>query len=296
MSSLELAGGPVSWGVDFADAAGNPPYATVLDGIAAAGLRHLELGPAGYLPPGTRELDARGLKAVGTFVFDDFHEPNAKTHVLAATDTALEAIEAAGGSILVLIDRPSTLRAATAGQPSIAPRLSRPAFRTMLDTFERAAERARPRGVVAVVHPHAGGYLEFEDEIERLLEQTELELCLDTGHALYSTADPATLIKTHAARLTHLHLKDVTPAVHAQRLGFWDAVRAGVFCPVGDGLLDLASLRHALTQAGYTGFATVEQDRRPGSPGDPAADLRRSVARLREAGIGPVSPAAGRSS
>jgi inosose dehydratase len=284
MCPLELAGGPVSWGVDFAGVPGNPPYSEVLDGIADAGLRHVELGPAGYLPPGTDELRARGLTAVGTFVFDDFHDPAAEDRVLAAADRALDAIEAADGALLILIDRPSTLRAATAGRPELAPRLSRPAFASMLDTFARAAERARARGVKPVVHPHAGGYLEFGDEVERLLAGSDLELCLDTGHALLAGDDPHALVERHRTRVAHLHLKDVSPTVKARRLGFWDAVEAGVFCPVGDGLLDLARL--AETLSGYSGFATVEQDRRPDSPGDPAADLRDSVARLRDAGIG----------
>jgi sugar phosphate isomerase/epimerase len=53
----------------------------------------------------------------------------------------------------------------------------------------------------------------------------------------------------------------------------------------GDGLLALDDLRHTLAAAGFRGVATIEQDRRPGSPGRPADDLRRSVERL-AAGIG----------
>jgi inosose dehydratase len=279
MSSIRLAGGPVSWGVDFADAPDNPPPAVVLDGIAGAGLRWLELGSAGYLPGG-EALRARGLGAVGTFVFADFHRAGAD----AETEAALDAIAALGGTLLVLIDRPSPERAATAGRSDVAPRLGAAAWRGMRDRLRRAAERAAERGVRAVVHPHAGGYLEFEDEVERLLAEIghdTLGLCLDTGHALYAGSDPATLIRRHAARLEHLHLKDV----RARGLPFWDAVAAGAFCPLGDGLLSLPELRAALADAGYHGFATIEQDRRPGGAGDPGVDLRRSIERIRAAGI-----------
>ncbi len=273
---IELAGGPVSWGVDFADAPGNPAAAEVLDGIAAAGLRWMELGPVGYLPP--EAPAARGLGTVGTFVFDDFHA--ADPRVLTAVDRALDAIVAAAGSLLVLIDRPSGERAATAGRSDAAPRLRDPG--AMAGLLQEAAERAGARGVGSVVHPHAGSYIEFEDEIERVLSETRLGLCLDTGHALYAGSDPAALILRYASRLGHVHLKDVSPAPRPP--DFWDAVRAGAFCPVGDGLLDLDDVRDALD--GYDGFATVEQDRRPDSPGSPAEDLARSVARLRAAGIG----------
>lgn len=279
--TLRLAAGPVSWGVDFADAPDNPAPEVVLDGIAAAGVRWLELGPAGYLPAGREALERRGLRAVGTFVFARFHDP--REEVTRATAAALDAIEAAGGSRLVLIDRPSDERAATAGRSAAARRLDERAWTAMVDRLRRAAEAAAERGVHAVVHPHAGGFIEFEDEIERLLAETDLGLCLDTGHALYADIDPAALIRRHAARLRHLHLKDVTHS--APELGFWEAVAAGVFCPLGDGLLDLAALRDALADAGYDGFATIEQDRRPGTAGDPVADLRTSVARLRAAGL-----------
>jgi inosose dehydratase len=267
----------VSWGVDFADAPDNPPPEVVLDGIAGAGLRWLELGPAGYLP-GAAALRARGLGAVGTFVFADFH----RTAADAETEAALDAIAEAGGTLLILIDRPSPERAATAGRSERAPRLDERAWRAMLGRLRSAAEQAAECGVRAVVHPHAGGYIEFEDEVERLLAETDaFGLCLDTGHALYAGSDPAALIRRHAGRLEHLHLKDV----RTRGLPFWEAVAAGAFCPVGDGLLDLPALRAALAEAGYRGFATIEQDRRPGSAGDPAADLRRSVERVRAAGI-----------
>jgi inosose dehydratase len=187
----------------------------------------------------------------------------------------------------VLIDRPAPPRAATAGRPELAPRLEDRAWRAMAGRLRRAAERAAERGVRAVVHPHAGGYVEFEDEVDRLLSELDVGLCLDTGHALYAGSDPAAMVRRYAARLEHLHLKDVSGPVRARGLGFWDAVAAGVFCPVGDGLLDLPALRTALADAGYRGFATIEQDRRPGGAGDPAADLRRSIARVRAAGIAP---------
>jgi inosose dehydratase len=290
---MQLAGGPVSWGVDFADAPGNPPYHVVLDAIAAAGLRWLELGPVGYLPTAadgaSHALTSRGLGAVGTFVFDDFHASGADDRLSAATEAGLDAILATGGTLLVLIDRPCAERAATAGRSGAARRLTRPEWGRMADRLRRSATRAAQRGVRAVVHPHAGSFIEFEDEVERLLDTVpaaEAGLCLDTGHALYAGDDPAGAIARYADRIEHLHIKDVDGAVRARRLGFWDAIAAGVFCPVGEGLLDLGALRRALAGVGYGAFATIEQDRRRDTAGDPLQDLRQSIARLRAAGLG----------
>jgi inosose dehydratase len=290
---VELAGGPVSWGVDFARAPGNPPYAAVLDGITAAGLRWLELGPVGYLPRDAETaraaLGSRGLAAVGTFVFDDFHRPAARTDVLTAVDEALDAITATEGALLILIDRPCSERARTAGRGTLARRLERVAWGQMISTLQLAAERAHERGVRAVLHPHAGSYIEFEDEIERALADVPAELlalCLDTGHAIYAGSDPVALIQRHATRLEHLHLKDARADVISRGLDFWDAIAAGVFCPVGDGALDLVATREALERVSYSGFATIEQDRRPGTVGAPGEDLRRSVEFVRSCGVG----------
>src|SRR3954470_7511069 len=104
---IRLAGGPVSWGVDFADAPGTPPHEDVLAGIAAAGLRWMELGPVGYVPPAA--LAEHGLRAVGTFVFDAFHAARARgdggggqrggaADVLTAVDAALDVIVEAQAS------------------------------------------------------------------------------------------------------------------------------------------------------------------------------------------------------
>jgi inosose dehydratase len=293
---VELAGGPVSWGVDFADAPDNPPHQDVLAGVADVGLRSIELGPVGYLPEDRALLAAHGLASVGTFVFEALHDPAKRPRAIRAATDALRAIDATGGRVLIVIDRPGAERAPTAGRDSAARRLDPARWRALVDTTREIAALAAERGVRAVFHPHAGSYVEFEDEIEQLLADVspdELGLCLDTGHALYAGADPIALIARHAERLEHLHLKDVNAerltAARDERTGFWDAVAGGIFCPAGEGLLALDELRRALAAAGYRGVATIEQDRRPGSPGRPAEDLRHSVERLRAAGIGQVA-------
>jgi inosose dehydratase len=157
----------------------------------------------------------------------------------------------------------------------------------MMATIRQTAETAAAVGVRAVVHPHAGGYIEFADEIERLLGDLPADeggLCLDTGHALYAGMRPESLIRDYGERLEHLHIKDVS--AERRDADFWSAVAAGVFCPAGDGLLDLGALASALGAVSYDGYATIEQDRRAESPGTPVQDLRRSVARLRASDIG----------
>ena len=292
MGALELATGPVTWGVDFADAPANPPWSLVLDDIAASGVAALELGPVGYLPDDPPRLRAvlreRGLTAVGSFVFEDFHDPAQADAVEAVTVRACRAIAAAQGSVLVLIDRPGAERAATAGRSAAARRLDGAEWSVLMGGLRRAAAIAADHGLRPVVHPHAGSFIEFEDEVRRLLDEPGLDLCLDTGHAAYAGSAPERLVAEYGARLGHLHLKDVRADVLArvrdEGLDFWAAIAAGAFCPLGQGVVDLPAVLAALAAVGYRGYATIEQDRVPGS-GSPLDDLAESQRVLASAGL-----------
>jgi inosose dehydratase len=291
-STIMLATGPVTWGVDFADVPGNPPWEQVLDEIEASGIGALELGPVGYLPEQPErlraELSSRHLSAVGSFLFEDFHDPAQHERIAGLAVRACRAISAAGGDVLVVIDRPGDERAATAGRPADARRLAPGEWRAMVAGLNQASQIAADHGLRTAVHPHAGSYLEFRDEIERLLADSDLPLCFDTGHAAYAGIRPEEALVTFASRLAHVHFKDVDPAVLARvqagELSFWPAIAAGVFCPIGRGVVDFGAVGAALGQASYQGYATIEQDRVPGS-GAPLDDLRQCLAALRQAGL-----------
>jgi inosose dehydratase len=218
---------------------------------------------------------------VGSFVFEPLHDPARRDAVLATARRACAWIAAAGGRVLVIVDRVSPARAATAGRPDRASRLAPRAWDGFVHRVTEVAAVARANRLEALVHPHAGTFLEFEDEIEAMLAATGLGLCLDTGHLAYAGLDPVAWATRDAVR--HVHCKDVDrvalAAVHARGDGFWEAVAAGVFCPIGAGAVDFAGVLAALRANGYAGWATIEQDRVPGG-GDPVADVRRSARHL----------------
>lgn len=282
--SLSLATAPVTWGVDLADAPSNPPWPHVLDEIARSGVGALELGPVGFLPEDPaclREaLRSRGLTAVGSFVSEDLHDADALEHVMRSAERTCRAIAAAEGSVLVIIDRPGGERAATAGRPAASVRADGAAWSAMVDAVERIAALAASFGLRAAVHPHAGTYVEYDDEIERLLDDADVGLCLDTGHLAYAGTVAHEALPRYADRLVHVHLKDVDGDVLArvrrERAGFAAAVELGIFCALGRGVVDLGGVLDALEGAGYHGFATIEQDRVAGS-GSPLRELAESV-------------------
>ncbi|NIA16572.1 MAG: xylose isomerase, partial [Nitrospiraceae bacterium] len=71
-----------------------------------------------------------------------------------------------------------------------------------------------------------------------------------------------------AERIWYVHFKDCDPQV-ARRAGeenwdYFEAVRNGVFCELGQGCVDFAAVLDWLKGRGYTGWITVEQDVLPG--------------------------------
>jgi len=306
---LKLGQCPISWGVEDAEEPGNVPWQTYLDQAAAAGYHGVELGPLGYLPSDAetllRELGARGLRLNAGYVMEPLAEPSAREHTLERTRRTADILAAAEAQVLVVIDDMYPERAAVAGRTAAARRLDEAAFAGLLESAHAVARVATEEfGLVAAFHHHVGTSVEFRDELDRFLAAADpslVHLCIDSGHAVYAGIDPVELFGAYAERVRYLHLKDVDPSVLARvepdGLSFGDAVRAGMFCPLGRGAVDFPALFARMDAAGYDGWASVEQDRLGHDwPDDvPLADARASFEYVRDAGrTQPRPPAEGR--
>lgn len=256
-----IAGAPISWGVCEVPGWGHQLAPDrVLAEMAEVGLVATELGPDGFLPADPQEaadlLARHGMRAVGGFVpvvlFDEAHDP------LPDVERALRHFVAAGATSLVL--------AAASGEEGYddRPVLDEGQWRTLLANLDRLGDVARERGIEATLHPHVGTMVERGEEIERVLEGSSIGLTLDAGHLLVGGVDPVALARSATERIRHTHLKDVDAAladrVLAGELTYYDAVRRGLYRPLGAGDVDIAGLVTMLERAGYTGWYVMEQD------------------------------------
>jgi inosose dehydratase len=147
---------------------------------------------------------------------------------------------------------------------------------------------ATEHGVKAVLHPHVGTMVENGEEVQRVLEGSSVALCLDTGHLLIGGTDPAELTRQAPERVAHTHIKDVDAGLAKQvqdgRRTYTEAVRAGMYRPVGRGDVDFAAIVGHLRGHGYGGWYVLEQDtiltEEPSGEG-PLTDVRTSVEELR---------------
>ncbi|MEP7114747.1 MAG: hypothetical protein ABI862_15880, partial [Ilumatobacteraceae bacterium] len=106
--AIQVANGPVSWGVDLPDKPGAPPWEEVFDEISEAGYKLCELGPMGYLPDDNErvrtELSSRGLGVAGSYIFEPMHDRDHHDDINVTTERTCERIAALGGKFLVVID------------------------------------------------------------------------------------------------------------------------------------------------------------------------------------------------
>jgi len=280
-----IAGAPISWGVCEVPGWGYQlPAEQVLREMSEVGLFATELGPDGFLPADPGELAAtlanHHLHAVGGFTPFVLHRPDVDP--MLELDRLLPAFKAAKAGVMVL-----SADSGGTGYDS-RPDLDEEGWGRLLRNLDRVAARAADHGIRAVLHPHVGTMVETGPEVQRVLEGAAISLCLDTGHLLIGGTDPAVLSGQVPDRIAHTHFKDVDLAyarkVQAGRVSYTEAVREGMYRPLGTGDVDVAAIVEHLRGNGYDGWYTLEQDTILTGPpaGDgPVADVRTSVDYLR---------------
>jgi len=260
---MKLAAAPISWGVcEVPDWGLQLAPDRVLADMRALGVRATEAGPPGFLPadPAAARglLESCGLRLIGGFVTAGLHESARRADELASVKRQAEWLAAGGAELVVLA--PALAQTGYSGAAEIADA----AWGALFEGIDRVAEIAAASGLNVAVHPHWGTAIERPRHIERFLKETAHALCLDTGHIALGGADPVQVARDAGARVHHVHLKDVDGAlaarVRAGSVSYNDAVRAGLFRPLGDGAARIQNVLRELGGAGYAGWYVLEQD------------------------------------
>lgn len=289
MSDLlsRVAGAPITWGVDGSPGWGHLlPHDRVLSEMASIGLQATELGPDGFLPADPTELarllDSYGLTLAGGFVPAVLYRRDLAADQLDYVERAAHTLAACGAEVLVL--GPDSHHAGY----DVSVEMTGEEWRLFEENLQRVMTIAARRGLVTALHQHWGMAVEQPHHVERLLDETEVELCIDTGHLFLAGADPVAITQRAGRRVAHVHLKDVDGAmaqrVRAGEIGFRAAVIEGMFKPLGEGDVDVSGVIRHLEKEGYQGWYVLEQDVALGeepAPGEgPVAAAARSVAYL----------------
>ena len=278
---IVVANAPVSYGA-FELTVGIDPNVPdgvgILDEVAAAGYAGIDLGPVGFLG-GDAELGerlaARKLGLAGAYLELPYSDHEALRSTLPALDAIFDTFDAAAPHRVgppprpTLADNGSEVRRARPGRavddPSIG--LDAHAWRRFGIGLSDMVTRSRDRGYEPTFHHETGTYVEAPWEIERVLELTDIGLCLDTGHLLLGGGDPVSAIRDWGSRINQVHLKDARRSVMAEIVAeggqaneIWSRE---AFPALGQGDLDVDGVLAALAGIGYRGWLVVEQDTLP---------------------------------
>ena len=312
MSKIRVANAPCSWGsLEFEGLEGGAvPCGQMLDELKETGYGGTELGDWGYMPTRADELHAelarRELVMLGAFVPVALKEASAHEAGVAESlkiARLLADVAGRGGydqlPFLALADDNGTdpVRTGNAGRTSQEMSLTRAQWKVFARGAVEVARAVKTdTGLRTVFHHHCAGFVERPDEVGRLLNMTDpdlLGLVLDTGHYIYGSGsnDPKIVLEgleLFAERIWYMHFKDCHPEIagraRSEGWDYFEAIRRGVFCELGQGCVDFPAVLNRLKQQGYDGWVVVEQDVLPGM-GSPKESARRNREYLRAQGI-----------
>lgn len=273
-----VANAPISYGA-FELTVGidpNVPDAEfVLDEVSGAGYAGIDLGPVGYLGDGpvlAERLAQRNLGLAGAYLEFPFSNPEELKNLYPELDAMLDTFDAVVDNVPGPRPRP-TIADASSDARRLLPGRSHSDPSLGLDAEAWAAfeiglndvlTRCRDRGYEPTFHPETGTFVEATWEINKVLEISDVGLCLETGHIFVCGGDPLEVLRTSPERINHVHLKDAvrsrmdkviadnepTPAIWTRE----------VFCALGEGDVDIDGVLNELIRLDFEGWLVVEQD------------------------------------
>lgn len=290
MSRFRIAAQPINWiNDDFRDLGADCTLERALDEMREAGFEGTELGHR--FPESGAAIRAllqpRALSLAGAW-HSTYLASRSWAEEQAAFDRHAERLQSAGARVVILAECTGAIHgdgARPLGKGDQRGQLDQGAWRALCEGLDRLAQRAAARGMKSAYHPHMGTVVQTAADVDALMAGTrELGLLLDTGHLAFAGDDPMITLRTHGARVTHVHTKDLRFAVarqaRAEGWSFERAVRAGVFTVPGDGDIDFPSILAEINRNGYAGWLVVEAEQDP-KVANPLAYARKGRATLR---------------
>ncbi len=288
-AAVRLGIAPIAWTNDDLPELGREnTFEQCISEMALAGYEGTEVGNRYPRDPAVlkRALDLRGLTVCNAW-FSAFLTVKPFAEVQRAFADQCDFLRAVGAGVIGACEQGGSVQ----GRQDVPvldgkPRFGADEWRKLTEGLNDLGRIAREKGMTLVYHHHMGTGVQTAEEIDSLMEKTDpglVFLLYDTGHLVFSGEPYGEVLKRHAARIRHVHLKDIRPEVLEQvkreKLSFLAAVRRGVFTVPGDGCIDFAPVFSLLAKARYRGWYVVEAEQDPAraNPFEYALKARRFI-------------------
>ncbi|GGX65116.1 myo-inosose-2 dehydratase [Saccharospirillum salsuginis] len=269
--SVRLGINPLTWTNDDMPALGAETSLDVcLSEGREAGFTGFELGNKFPRTPDTLGpiLDGHGLSLVSGWYSSRLLERSVAEE-LAAIEDHLHLLASLGADVMVFCEVTGCVHGDRQTPVSHRPTLTDAQWERLTEGLEAVARHCLERGVRIAYHHHMGTVIESDADVRRLMDNTSdaVGLLLDTGHLMYAGGDAIEIQRAYAARICHVHCKDIRAEVlkdaRNRDLSFLDAVLNGVFTVPGDGCIDYPTLFQGLKANDYSGWLVVEAEQDP---------------------------------
>ena len=158
------------------------------------------------------------------------------------------------------------------------------AMRLMKRSYEQILRIAEAHKITVNIEPH-GYFTTNPDRMEQMQESSQspyLRMNMDTGNTFIAGQDPVAFLKRFLARVTHVHVKDVSESLAKAVRGGQTGIAVS-HCALGDGV-NAVNIRECLTllrDANYTGILSIECEGQAGSMIEQSlAWLRKTLSEL----------------
>ena len=266
--SIRVGIAPDSWGVWMPSHSSQPPWWRCLDEMKISGYEGCEIGPWGYMPNKEPEVlknafDSRDLKLVGATVGGNYLDDESVSGMLDEINSISCLLKYFSDAKYIVLLPPMYTNLET-GKLEMSKNLNDKEWRKYCENVERCSERCSKYGYEGLFHPHVDSHVQTEEEIDRFLKDTNVNLCFDTGHHVYGGGNPIEYYRKNKDRIPYIHIKDcdldIKRKMDSEGWSFSKAVVEGIMVEPGNGSVDFREFYNVLKETDYDGWCVVEQD------------------------------------
>jgi inosose dehydratase len=223
----------------------------------------------------TRLMDKYQIPMKAGYLGTNITDPSVRKENLANVTRIARLVKKYGGTYVVIAANSRRPPSAAQGGSPAPDTFNFPEHKSdMVAALNDYGMAVNDVGLRTGLHQHTGTVVEKHDEVYAIMEAVNpkyMSFAPDVGQLQKGGSDAAQVVKDFAGITTHMHLKDYSNGKYM----------AG-YCPLGMGVVDIASILHTLDAAGNNPDVMHELDRgdAPMSARDTAAFSKAYLIKL----------------
>ena len=268
---IKLGIAPIAWSNDdMPELGGDTPIETCLEEVKESGFTGIELGGKFPRNRGIIKflLKKYNLQMPGGWYGALLKERSIEEEWSAMQDH-ISLLKFVKSDVFVFADVSGSIQGNGLTPLSDRPKIDDSEWKNYCDKISEISNRLDDIGIPMSYHEHMGTIIQTEEDINRLMNETNDKtfLLYDTGHLLFAQANYENVLKKYISKINHIHCKDIRKSVLEKslkkNLSFRDSFLNGVFTVPGDGCIDYKPLLKLLKDNDYDKWLVIEAEQDP---------------------------------